>query len=73
MDEIGYSAPLKARERDEVLLDVHMRLGRIEAQLEALSDHESRIRKLEYRVWTIPSTFLAAVVAFVNVRLHIVL
>jgi hypothetical protein len=63
------STPLLNHQRDDLLLDMYRRVGRIEANTEhvvnTIGDHEDRIRSVEKRVWQVPgiSIFVALLTA----------
>lgn len=51
---IVHSIPLTETKRDELLIDMHGRVSRIEGILETRSDQEDRIRGLEKKVYAVP-------------------
>ena len=57
-EDLPVSVPLAVHDRDAMIVDVWRRIGRIEANTEATAEavhgHESRIRTLEERQWSIP-------------------
>lgn len=63
LDLEDISLPLKGHERDTLLLAIYDRLARIEARVDAIPDHEDRIRSLEKRFWGIPGSLLVALMA----------
>jgi hypothetical protein len=64
----GVTVPLKASERDKLLLDMYGRVVRVEAKIEALPDHENRIRKIEKLQWGFPATLLVALFSLVGIH-----
>jgi len=69
------SAPLMGQQRDELLLDMYRRVGRIEAHTETLvttsDDHEDRLRKVEKRQWSVPGiSIIVAILAALGLHPH---
>lgn len=51
---VVHSIPLTAEKRDELLIDIHGRVSRVEGILEERSDEGDRISSLEKKVYAVP-------------------
>jgi len=68
---LAQSIPLSEERRDELLIDMHGRVSRIEGYLEARADHEPRIQSLERKAYAFPGvSVLIAILAFFGVHPH---
>ena len=68
------AVPLRAYERDEVLMQVREDVAVIRTHVENLrgeaGDHEARLRKLERRIWGVPGSLMVALLAALGVHLN---